>query len=134
MARAGSYAWEPVIAAQGGDLLLLSEDLGLRVWAAGTLDVKACWLQPVLQKARKDGIIDQTKYSEATTSMAVAGHGYVSLSADDIFYQLEKDEFRVSDNVVRLIEATTGVNADIQTNMECLASSWGWPSSLSWKS
>lgn len=40
----GSAATDSILAADGGDLLFLSEDQGLRQWAGLSLDVGVSWL------------------------------------------------------------------------------------------
>lgn len=125
VALVDGFAWEPVAAAQGNDLLLLSEDLGLRAWAGSSLGVLSSWLQPVLAMAKAEQKLEEAQYHYAVTSIALGGHRHVSLSPEDIFYQFKMDGLEVSGNLKRLVDTTTEPNADLPSNIGVLANAIG---------
>ena len=111
----------PAIAAHGNDLLLLSDDMGYRNWAAAAFGVSAAWLQPVLMVAREENHLSAEKYYEAINTLTLSGHTYTSLSSDCLNHEARKHAFAVTDHLGRLIDAVGGPRADLRTNSGVIA-------------
>ncbi|MEP3476426.1 MAG: hypothetical protein ABJN57_09425 [Hyphomicrobiales bacterium] len=115
--RYNAHVSQPAITAQGARLLLLSEDMGYRVWARNTLNVSSCWLLPILTIAYEEGHIQKEQYFDAVVNLVDCGHSYISLSTDIILYQLEKDNFQLTHKSTTTLQMIGGATADISTNL-----------------
>lgn len=112
----GELVSEPAIAADGGGMLLLSDDMGLRLWAQEAFTLSAAWLQPVLMLARHEGHLSATEYYEAINTLVFSGHTFTSLDADAIMHQTRKDQFFLTPKVAQLIGVIGGPSADLNSN------------------
>ena len=112
----GHGVCDPAIAANGNDLLLLSEDMGFRNWSAATFEIPTTWLQPVLIAARDEGHLTADEYSEAINMLALSGHTYISLDHNCLMHQARKGNFAVTDELSRLLGMVGGPAADLSTN------------------
>lgn len=107
---------DPAITADGNDLLLLSEDMGFRIWAMATFAVPATWLQPVLISAHEEGHLTKIEYCEAINMLALSGHTYTSLDTNCLIHQARKDNFTMTVDLSCLIEILGGPAADLPAN------------------
>jgi len=114
------YAWEPVVAAQGQGLLLLTEDMPLRGWAVSSFKAEASWLQPVLMLAHDEGALTKEAYVEAVVTLAQCRHYHTSVRADELVHQFKKDNYEVTERLRAVTRMTTGPMADLRTNIPVL--------------
>jgi len=114
-------ACDPVVAADGNDLLLVSEDLGLRVWATETFKAPTSWLQPILSTARNKGYIEYIEYCEAINMLALSNHTYISLDPRCLMHQARKGNYSLTDELTRLLCVVGGPSADLPTNSGVLS-------------
>jgi len=117
----GELVAEPAIAAYGGEMLLLSDDMGLRLWAQDAFSLATTWLQPVLMLARDEGTMSPSEYYEAINALAFWGHLFTSLDSNSILLQARKDQFTLTPILSRLIDAIGGPKADLKSN--CIVAS-----------
>lgn len=94
----GHVACDPAIAADGSGLLLLSDDMGLRLWSRGRL-----WDHGELVAARTDGrkwrgqpVGEEVLRSDQHAGMSE--HVYTSLEPGGLMHQARKNVFEVSRN------------------------------------
>ena len=118
---AGHGVCDSAIAAGGSGLLLLSDDMGLRVWSGQVFQTTATWLQPVLMTARNEGHLTQEEYYGAVNTLASAGHVYTSIESDGLMHQARKDGFELSRDLHRLLDAIGGPTADLNSNCRVAA-------------
>ncbi len=118
----GKVACDPAVAAEGNDLLLLSEDYGFRVWAGATFEAATTWLQPVLIIAKEDGHITSDEYCEAVNTLALAGHNYISLDPNCLIHQARKDNFEITHELTSMLEMVGGPSADMSANSGVMSS------------
>jgi hypothetical protein len=116
----GNAAADPAIAAGGNDLMLLSEDLGYRLWSEATFKIPTTWLQPVLLDARAKGYLTLDKYCEAVNTLALSGHVFTSLDAQCLIHQARKDNFILTAAMTRLLTMIGGPTADLRSNIKVL--------------
>lgn len=112
----GHVASDPAVVADGQDLLLLSEDMGFRIWASATFKVPTVWLQPVLICARDEGVLKPDQYCEAVNMLALSGHTFTSLDVNCLMHQTLKDDFVLTRELSRLIGTIGGPSADLRSN------------------
>lgn len=117
----GSTVCDPVIAADGNNLILIAEDYGLRLWATEIFNISSTWLQPVLILANQNGFLTDEKYAQTVIELALRDHYYVSLNAKCLIHQARKDNFEVSESLSSLLKVIGGPNADISSNSIVLA-------------
>jgi tetratricopeptide (TPR) repeat protein len=114
-------AFDAAVAANGNELLLLSEDMGLRNWSAATFQIPTTWLQPVLITARNEGHLNADEYCEAVNTLALGGHTYISLDHNCLMHQARKDDFPLTNELSRLLGVVGGPLADLSTNSRVLS-------------
>jgi len=112
----GHNVCDAAIAAEGNDLLLLSEDMGFRIWAAEVFNIPTAWLQPVLILAMNEKHISVSEYCEAINKLVLYGHNYISLNHVCLMHQARKDNFLVTDELSILLKMVGGPSADLITN------------------
>lgn len=110
------------IAAEGNDLLLITDDMGMRIWAANAFEIHTTWLQPILSIAYNKGYISEAKYYETINKLVFWGHTYVSLDCNCLMHQLRKDNFFVSRELKMLLYMLSGPSADLINNTKVLNS------------
>lgn len=112
----GHVVCDSAIVAYGNDLLLLSEDMGFRVWSSLNFKIPTTWLQPVLIYARNEGYLTIYEYCEAINLLVLNGHTYISLDAKCLMHQARKDDFFVTSKLSALLGMIGGASADLITN------------------
>jgi tetratricopeptide (TPR) repeat protein len=112
---------DPAISASGNELLLLSEDLGFRIWSQQTFNASNSWLQPVLSIAMAKGYLAEEEYFEAINRMVLMGHRYVYLDPGCLIYQARNDKFDLSADMILLLKAVGGPLADLHTNTDVMS-------------
>ncbi len=118
MNMVGHTVCDPAVAADGSDLLLVSEDMGYRIWGAAGFGIQSTWLQPVLIIARDQNLISSDDYAEAITLLALSNHAYISLDPACLLHQARKDGFAVTRDMSRLIRILGGPAADLLSNID----------------
>ena len=114
--KVGHAACDPAVVAEGNGFILLTEDMGFRMWSATTFQISTAWLQPVLIVARVEGHLDTDGYSEAVNTLALNGHVFTSLDHDCLMHQARKSNFALSSELSRLLSISGGPTADLSTN------------------
>lgn len=117
----GQTVCDSAIAANGNDLLLLSDDMGFRAWAGVTFQIPSAWLQPVLMLAKGSDQLPDNKYYEAVNLLALSGHTYTSLDPNCLMYQARKDDFCLTQDLSRLLRRVGGPNGDLYANSRVLS-------------
>lgn len=105
------------MAAEGNGLLLLSEDQGLRQWAAAALEVGSSWLQPVLLLAKDRGLVSIEDYTKFIVDCLDRDFTCVSMDSQTLLTQAKADGFSAQSTVKRMLEVVGGKNADLETNL-----------------
>jgi len=113
----GAPARDSILAAEGNELLLLSEDQGLRQWATAALEVGASWLQPVLLLAKDRGLISIEDYTKFIVDCLKRDFTYVSMDSQALLAQAKAEGFNGRGTVKRMLEVVGGKNADLETNL-----------------
>ena len=113
----GTAARDSVLAAEGNELLLLSEDQGLRQWAVGALGIGTSWLPPVLLLAKDRGLISIEDYTRFIVECLNRDFTYVSMDSQTLITQARTEGFNGRGTVKRMLEVVGGKNADLETNL-----------------
>lgn len=113
----GSAAMDSILAADGGDLLFLSEDQGLRQWGGTALEIGVSWLQPVMLLAKDRGLITIEDYTKFIVDCIDRGFTYISMDPHTLFTQAKEEGYDKLGTVVRMLGVVGGKNADLLNNM-----------------
>ena len=108
---------DPILAAQGSNLLLLCEDQSYRQFSVTVFGLKGAWLQPVLMVALKNNLISKEKYGEAICNLVRAGHTFTSIDTTILQYALEKRETEIK----TAAKALFGKDAEIGSHQRVMA-------------
>jgi hypothetical protein len=117
----GQTVFDPAVAADGNGLLLLSEDMGFRLWSAATFQSPTAWLQPVLIAARAEAHLNTDQYCEAVNMLALSGHNFISLDHMCLMHQARKSNFAVTTELSRLLGSVGGPMAVLASNSRVLS-------------
>lgn len=118
--KLGNDICDIIFAASGNNYILLSEDLGYRMWASTAFNIQAIWLQPILMTALDKGYITNEKYYDLVNKLVFLGHTFVTLNSDCLMYQARKDNFIVTNELSELLKMVGGINAHFITNTRVL--------------
>jgi len=91
------------VIARSNNLLLISEDKEIRELSTNLMGTKATWLQPILDIGLHKGIIPRKRYCEITTEIALSCVSFYPVTAECLYYQAEKDNFKLSANFMKLL-------------------------------
>ena len=112
---------DPAIAAYGNDLLLLSDDLGYRRWAASSFAVATAWLQPCLMIARDRGFLTSEQYATAVGRLVQHGEHYVSLDAKTLSHLAENATYTLSSELRECLMILGEAQANLSDNIPLTA-------------
>lgn len=115
----GVRLFDSSIIARANDFIFISEDKELREISTNFLGTRGTWLQPILEIAFRKGLMPKQQYCEVTTSVALSGVSFYPVTADCLFFQAEKDDFRLSSDFKKLLyflgtpHAVTGISINV---------------------
>jgi hypothetical protein len=89
-------SYDSILACNGHDKTLLSEDYRLREYSAFFYDTQSTWLQPLLMKARDEKRITIEEYADACSKLVLAKHNYTSVDPDTLLSLLKQDGYTFS--------------------------------------
>jgi hypothetical protein len=112
----GINSCDTAIAANGNNLLLLSEDMGFRTWSMLAFHTSVTWLQPVLMIALNNGDITIEKYCDIINQSVLNNRTYISLDLNCLLYQVRKDNYKPTNELSCLFAMLGGASADLYTN------------------
>jgi len=116
--RFGSRFLDELQAAQGSELLFVSEDNALRVIGEVDFGVPSAWLQPILMKAKNVGLLPDENYREAVVTMIDAKFDFITLDPKDIEYTLsELRDIELPKNFRMLASRLGGSAADLRSHI-----------------
>lgn len=98
---------DTLLAAQGANRILLSDDLHLRRLAKGLLNVNGVWLQPVLIKALRRKDISRDRYNEAIIAFINANYYFASIDAGVLLHAAMMGDWEATASF-RQVAATLG--------------------------
>jgi len=108
--------YDALVAANGGEYHLLTEDLRFRQLSKLSYNIEGVWLQPLLIKARNNRVITTTEYADYLAAFAMKNLYFTSIDSESLAIIAEKNNWQVSDELVAMI-ATLGDNdSDISTS------------------
>ncbi len=86
---------DPMIAAEGSELLFLCEDMYYRQIGTSFFTVSATWLQPVLQVAVLENKLSMDRYVQIVGQLVGAGHDFISIDSHVLAcaFDIDKDCF-----------------------------------------
>ena len=116
---------DPILAAQGSNMLLLCEDQCYRQFGISEFNLRATWLQPVLMLALNRKILSRDKYEKAIFNLIAAGHDFTSLDADILIYALAKGEEYFQTAAKALFSEDAEIDSHRGVMLEFLVRLWG---------
>ena len=88
VARFGSGFVDDALAAQGAEVILVSENQSFRGLASSEFGVRTTWLQPVLMRAKDNGYLTPAKYREAVRGFIESRFEFVSVDSDMLIAEI----------------------------------------------
>ncbi|MGL1958553.1 MAG: hypothetical protein OCD00_14700 [Colwellia sp.] len=99
--------YDSLIAAEGNDYILLTEDLRFRQLSKLVSNVDGVWLQPILIKARDDGKIRYQEYAKKIAALASRGLYFTSIDSESMASITENNDWQVNSDLIAML-ATLG--------------------------
>lgn len=112
---------DTLLAASGTGRILISEDLHYRQVGKLLFEVGGVWTQPLLQLGMQQNLISALKYHEAITQLINMNYGFISISAEDLIYQLVKQGYDLTGNFEKMISTISNGNADLPLSIIVIA-------------
>ena len=117
----GQAVYDTLLAAQGGALVLLSDDFSLRRLAKEEFGVDGAWIQPVLMYATDAKRMKQEHYNRAVASLAAWRHDFTSVNAQQLLFSANRGGWKVTSEFKALASTMPLARSDIQTSIPVLA-------------
>ena len=116
--RFGSDLVDELQAAQGSGLLFVSEDNALRVIGQSEFGVPVTWLQPILMRAKKTGLLAEPDYCKAIVTMIDAKFHFISFDQNDIIQTVSGlREIALPRDFQTLVSRLGGKAADLSSHV-----------------
>lgn len=100
------------------DAVLVSEDGELRLWAPAAGVAASIGTQPVLMEACTKGLLSKDAYADAVVGKIVAGHDFVSVSADDLLTVAKRNPAIASNAVMTALDSFRSPALDILSGVK----------------
>lgn len=118
--KVGRSFFDPVLAADGADRLLLCDDFVYRTVGA-QLGLRTSWLQTALMAARHENVITLAKYCEAVVSMIECKMQFISIDAQVLLLLARDQGDEGGRKFVKVAETLGGPDADMGSNIRVAA-------------
>lgn len=113
----GSAAHDTLLAAQGGQFVLVSDDLHLRILARAAGSTEGIWLQPLLMRAAEAKHLEPGHYNRAVMSLAGWRHNFTSVGAFQLFFAAARGNWKVTPAFEAVVSTLRLSNSEIQSNL-----------------
>lgn len=120
--RVGRNLFDSILAADGSQRLLLSEDYLYRILATEHGKLAATWIQPVIMMARDKKILSPEKYDDAIYYMLDCGFEYISVDARNLSRAANLETDLDGKRFRKIAEALGGPSADMISHIKVAAS------------
>lgn len=118
----GRAPFDTLLAAHGGDFILLCDDHFLRKLARGEFALDGMWIQAVLMfAAREQRYMRLDHYNRSVTTLTFWRHNFTSVSADQLSFAAARARWKVSDELQSLMGTLTLAHSEIQSNVRVVA-------------
>jgi len=104
----GKDAIAAILVAKETNLLLYSDDLGLRLVARNDWQVSGFWTQTLLLDLREKGLLGVEQYREAVQKLLLANYRFVSIDGAGLLWILKANNFLSTPAVYRIFESLHG--------------------------
>lgn len=108
---------DPIDLAREQAMILLSEDLHLRQWAAQKGVKGGAWLQVLFQAMTNDGVLPVADFLRSTSVLGARRHGHLWLDASVMIGILELDDPRAFQMFEDVVHAIGGLTADLASHV-----------------
>jgi hypothetical protein len=112
---------DTLLAASGTGRVLISEDLHYRQVGKLLFEGEGVWSQPLLQVGMRQNVISSAKYHEAVTQLINMNYGFISISAEDLIYQLLKQDYDLKGCFGKMVSTISDGNADLPSSIIVVA-------------
>jgi len=104
----GKDAIAAILVAKETNLLLYSDDLGLRLVARNDWQVSGFWTQTLLLDLREKGLLGVEQYREAVQKLLLANYRFVSIDGAGLLWIVKANNFLSTPAVYRIFESLHG--------------------------
>ncbi|MFK8083781.1 MAG: tetratricopeptide repeat protein [Granulosicoccus sp.] len=96
--------FDPIIISDSKQLLLVSEDLAYRSYAASLGKTENTWLQPILDFAKAEGVISKRKYAKTIANIACSNTKFLVIDSLCLIDHLSDNDYQVTPLFSSLLE------------------------------
>jgi tetratricopeptide (TPR) repeat protein len=127
----GDVALSTLSTAADSNLLLISDDLPLRVLAQNSYSVSSASTLSLLRHLRTRSVISQDEYHRAIQWLVDMGFSFVSVNKDDVVWVLKKSNWSPTAELAAFLQALTGPDCNakdaISVGLDVLHELWNEP-------
>lgn len=113
--------FDVLLAAQGSNMLLLTDDWAYRIFALQETGTKVSWLQPVLMLARDQNVISIKDYYKAITIMIENKLTFISVDSKTLLAAAEDEKKGEGHGFAKIVEGLGEPRADIASQIRVAA-------------
>jgi tetratricopeptide (TPR) repeat protein len=127
----GGVALSTLSTAADSGLLMISDDLPLRVLAQNSYSVSSAGTLSLLRHLRTRLVISENEYHQAIQWLVDKGFSFVSINKDDIVWLLKKNNWSPTTELAAFLQALTGPDCNakdaISVGLDVLHELWNEP-------
>jgi tetratricopeptide (TPR) repeat protein len=114
----GHAVYDTLLAAQGGNFVLLSDDFNLRRLAKEEFGLDGVWIQPILMYAADKKRMKQDHYNRSVVSLAQWGHDFTSVTAQQLLFTVNRGGWRVTPEFEALVATMPLIRSDLRSSLQ----------------
>lgn len=112
----GPAAYDTLLAAAGGNYILLADDWHLRRLAKGELGVRGVWVQALGLVGLKRGTMRPDHYNRAVSMLAGWHHHFTTITADHLYFAATRGGWRVTPEFQALAATLSLKHSEVRAN------------------
>lgn len=111
----GESFYDSMLIAKANNLLLLSEDLLLRLYAKQTLEIDGVWSQALLMFADRSGAVSKQLYCRASIRLKALNHNFMRTDADIVIEAAQMSGWKPKEPMTSILATLGGSYSDIDS-------------------
>lgn len=119
---------DSALVAKETNTLLCSDDVVLRGIVEAEVAVDGVWTQSILLDCLEKGLLSNKAYHESISVLIFLNYSYVSLKAETLIFFLEKSNWSIASETVRLFQIIAGPSTTLESAMQiatvCVQEVW----------
>jgi hypothetical protein len=113
----GHAVYDTLLAAQGQNYVLISDDFNLRQLAKSEFGIQGVWVQPLLMYATDTKRLKQDHYNRSVGQLAAWRHEFTSISAQQLLFEANRSGWKVTPQFEALVSTLALSRSDLRSHV-----------------